>query len=64
MSDYVWVAARAILLKGATIATVSIIGAGAGVPKIIYPDNCSLAKNPAKLLKSGTWWLRSRLGKS
>lgn len=61
MGNHVWVAARSIILKGATIGTGSVVATGAVVPRGVYPANCILAGNPAKSMKLGIRWSRSRL---
>lgn len=57
---HVWVATRAIILKGSVIGSGSIIGTGAIVNQGNYPPDSILAGNPAKIVKSNIQWTRSR----
>ena len=45
-----FIGARCIVMKGVTIGTHSVIGAGSVVTKSI-PDNCIACGNPAKVVK-------------
>lgn len=55
----VWLGKRVMILPGNTISEGSIIGAASVVTKDIPP--CSLAVGiPAKVIKSGVTWSRSR----
>jgi acetyltransferase-like isoleucine patch superfamily enzyme len=55
ISDYVWVAAKAIILKGVAIASNSIIATGAIVTKSI-PENCLAGGNPAQIIRNNVEW--------
>lgn len=61
IGNHVWIAAHSIILKGATIGAGSVVATGAVVPRGDYPTNCILAGNPAKPVKKGIRWSRSRL---
>jgi len=50
IEDDVWIASRAIILKGVTIGKGSVIGAGSVVTKSIPPYTFS-AGNPAKVIR-------------
>ena len=50
IEDDVWVGDHSIILKGVTIGTRSIIGAGSVVTKSI-PTGCVAAGNPCKVIK-------------
>ena len=50
IDDDVWLGANSIVLKGVTIGTRTIIGAGSVVTKDI-PANCIAAGNPCRVLK-------------
>lgn len=49
--DNVWVGRNSIICKGVTIGKNSIVAAGSVVTKDV-PDNCIVAGNPAKIVKS------------
>lgn len=51
IEDCVWVAARAIILKGVTIGQGSVVGAGAVVTADV-PPRTVVAGNPAKVIKT------------
>ena len=48
--DGVWIGAKAIILKGVTVGSNSIIGAGAVVTKDV-PSNAVVVGNPARIIK-------------
>lgn len=51
IEDDVWVGAHCIILKGVTIGSRSIIGAGSVVTKSI-PADCVAAGNPCRVIKN------------
>ncbi len=51
LGDNVWVGINAIILKGTTIGSNSIVAAGS-VVKGDFPDNTLIAGNPAKAVKT------------
>lgn len=55
ISDYVWVAAKAVILKGVRIASNCIIATGSVVTKSV-PENCLIGGNPARILKTDVQW--------
>jgi acetyltransferase-like isoleucine patch superfamily enzyme len=55
IGNHVWIADRAIVLKGVTIGNASAIGAGGVVTKDIG-SNCIAAGNPARVVKTGVTW--------
>ncbi len=57
IGNHVWLAFGVIILGGATIGHGSIVGASALV-KGDFPDNCSLAGVPARVLKKNIFWER------
>ena len=60
---HVWVGAHAIILKGVTIGSDSVIAAGAIVTRSCDSGSI-LAGNPAKVIKTGISWQRGRIQKS
>lgn len=57
IGDHVWVGKGAFILAGTNINTGSVIGAQS-VVKGIYPNNCVIAGNPAKIVKYDVAWSR------
>lgn len=57
IGDDVWIGAHCIVLKGVTIGTNSVIGAGSVVTQNI-PPNCLAAGNPARVIRSIVGWRR------
>lgn len=60
LGEHVWVGNGARILKGATIGSHSIVSTGAIVTSKEFPGNSILAGIPAKVVKSGISWDRSR----
>ena len=56
LGDHVWVGRDVSLLKGAEIGDHCILGMGALVTGKFPEPNCSIAGNPAKILKTGIDW--------
>lgn len=50
IEDDVWIGASAIILRGVTIATRSIVAAGSVVTRDVPPD-CMVAGNPARVIR-------------
>ena len=61
ISRHVWIAPHAIILKGVTIGENSIIATGAVVTKS-FGSGVIIGGNPAKIIKAGVSWSRSRTG--
>lgn len=55
IGNHVWIGMRCMILKGVTIGDNCIIAAGSIVTKDI-PNNCLVAGNPAKIIKTGVNW--------
>ena len=55
--DHTWVGYRSIVMGGTNIGDGSIIGAQS-VVKGIFPNNCSVAGSPAKIIKTDVAWSR------
>lgn len=56
VGNHVWVAQRALILKGARIPDNCVIGAGSIVTKKFMEENCIIAGVPAKVVKHGINW--------
>ena len=57
IGDHVWVGKQAFLIHGTNIGSGSIVGARS-VVKGIFPNNCSIAGNPATSVKEDVAWSR------
>ncbi len=51
IGDNVWIGWNCTILKGVIIGNNSIVAAGSVVTSGLYPDNCIIAGNPAKVVK-------------
>lgn len=60
IGEHVWVGQQSTILKGATIGSHSIIGAGSMVRGVI-PDHSLAVGSPAKVIRDGVTWDRRRL---
>ena len=56
VGDHVWIGQDAMMLKGTTIGSGSIVGAMALVSGKRIPSNTCWGGNPAKQIKSGIFW--------
>ena len=57
IGDHVWIGQRATLFNGCDIGSGSIVGINTFVNKK-FPSNCSIAGNPAKIIKENVAWRR------
>lgn len=57
LGDHVWCGYGAFIMNGTNVGTGSIIGAEC-VLKGTYPNNCSIAGNPAKIVRKDCAWAR------
>lgn len=55
IGDNVWIGTRVTILNGVKIGNGSIVAAGAVVTKDV-PENCVVAGNPAKVIRSDVNW--------
>ena len=55
IGSHVWIGARAMILKGVTIGSGSVVAAGAVVTKNV-PENTLVAGVPAKVIKKDVHW--------
>jgi len=58
---HVWIAPHSVILKGVNIGDNSIVATGAVVTKS-FESNLIIGGNPAKIIKSGVSWSRTRTG--
>ncbi|MBB4231772.1 acyltransferase [Rhizobium mongolense] len=58
IGNHVWIADRAVILKGSDIGNASVVGVGSVLTKKIAA-NCIAVGNPARVVKTGTTWERS-----
>ena len=61
LGDHVWVGTKSTCLKGARVASHSIIGACALVTGVFQDPHCALAGVPAKVVKTGVDWSARRI---
>lgn len=61
IGNHVWIAARALILKGVIIPNDCIIGAGSIVTRKFSTPNCIIAGNPAKIVKQNINWNKSEI---
>lgn len=59
IGNHVWIAAHCIILKGVSIADNSVVGTGSVVAPV-HEEGVIVAGNPAKIVKRGISWTRSR----
>jgi acetyltransferase-like isoleucine patch superfamily enzyme len=55
IGNHVWIGCNATILKGTHIGNHCIVGAGS-VVKGVFPDNCLIAGNPARIIKTISDW--------
>ncbi len=60
ISDRVWIARHAKILKGVSIGEQSVVGMNALVTAGIYPPHALIAGIPAKVVKEGITWSAER----
>ncbi len=58
IGEHVWIAKGAFIMHGTDIGNGSIVGAKS-VVKGKYPNNCSIAGNPASVIKTDIAWSRN-----
>ncbi len=61
IGDHVWVAARALVLKGVVVLPDTVIAAGSVVTRGCGTGGVVLAGNPARPVRTGVTWARERL---
>lgn len=60
IGDHVWVGLRSIINKGARVPSDSIVGAMSFVSAEFEEEGVVIAGTPAKIVKRGITWSRSR----
>jgi len=60
IGDHVWIAAHCIILKGCSIPSDCILAAGSVLTKSIEEPGTLAGGNPARPIKTGITWDRSR----
>lgn len=63
IGEHVWICAKAFILNGTNIGSGSVI-AGNSTVKGVFPNNCVVAGNPAKLVKKDTAWSREGIAEN
>ncbi len=58
IGDHVWVGFNAVIMHGTNIGTGSIVGTSS-VVKSVFPNNCAIAGNPAKMIRKNCAWSRN-----
>jgi len=61
LGEHVWIGQNAYLLKGVEIKSGCVVGACSVVTNRVSEENCVVAGNPAKVIKSGISWDRKKL---
>ncbi|HEX8514898.1 MAG TPA: acyltransferase [Bacteroidia bacterium] len=55
IGDHVWIGCNCVILKGTEVGNNCVIAAGS-VVKGVFPENCLIGGNPAKILKRNITW--------
>ena len=63
IGEHVWVCAKAFILNGTNIGSGCVVGGNSTV-KGVFPNNCVIAGNPAKMVKKDIAWSRDGLSES
>lgn len=62
IGDHVWIAARAAILKGVSIASGCVVALNAVVTRSCEEEQVVLAGNPARIVRRGIRWTRPLVG--
>lgn len=61
VGNHVWIGNTVLIFKGTQIGDNSIVAGGSVVTGKIFPNNCIVGGNPAKVIKEGTDWCSERI---
>jgi acetyltransferase-like isoleucine patch superfamily enzyme len=61
VGDHVWIGPHSMLLKGVSLASDSIVAAGAVVTKEFQTPGTIIGGNPARQLRDNVTWCRERI---
>ena len=61
IGDHVWIGNTVIVTKGTVVGNNSVIATGSVVTGKMFPDNCIIGGNPARIIKEGIDWNTSKL---
>lgn len=61
IGDNVWIGTRVNILKGVSLASGTIVGAGSLVTRNQEKANCIIAGNPAKIIRENVAWKMERI---
>ena len=56
VGDHVWIGNTVIVTKGTVIGNHCVVATGSVVTGKMFPDNCAIGGNPAKVVKEGISW--------
>lgn len=60
IGPHVWIGNTVLIFKGTEIGTNSIVAGGSVVTGKLFPNNCIIGGNPAKVIKEGVNWCSER----
>lgn len=60
LGDHVWIGFRSFIMAGTNIGNGSIVGAQS-VVKGVFPNNCTIAGSPAKIIRNDVAWCRDMI---
>ncbi len=60
IGNHVWIGNTVLIFKGVIVGDNSIVAGGSVVGSKVFPSNCIIGGNPAKVIKEGVNWNRQR----
>ena len=60
IGNHVWIGNTVLIFKNAIVGDNSIVAGGSVVGGKVFPSNCIVGGNPAKVIKEGVNWERQR----